>query len=382
MVLVGNKCDLESNREVTKEEGQNLARDLGCPFFETSAKEDINVTEVFQEITRRIRSNASKSYGASRAKQSSSSPFKGLEALFKCFGSCAVGVGAIFILPIIFILLLLIILPYQFVTVIFFPATIELDSSEMKKRSEELDRESTLTKALRIVGVVLSSAPMTFLLLVYPIIVVNVIIPTYGVRSYSTYWLSIGSFLLILLLMQIMATIRHYISFEVKRTAQGTAGSINWKNYKNWIILIGLGLEFIQIFTLPIKFAESVISETGRKILAPFFLDVYLLAENATKGVDFSYYFSVAAVIALVIAVCIQSVIDLKAAYLGKTEDKEEKFFWSFTGSMIYGHNQIKEEAKIGSIISILADGLFIIVVSNLLNYVSCDYDGSDPGNT
>ena len=56
MVLVGNKCDLSNEREVGIVEGENLARSLGCPFFETSAKTPINVTESFcsavQEITR------------------------------------------------------------------------------------------------------------------------------------------------------------------------------------------------------------------------------------------------------------------------------------------------------------------------------------------
>jgi GTPase KRas protein len=37
-VLVGNKCDLESEREVPKEKGEELARELGCKFMESSAK--------------------------------------------------------------------------------------------------------------------------------------------------------------------------------------------------------------------------------------------------------------------------------------------------------------------------------------------------------
>ncbi|VDL97549.1 unnamed protein product [Schistocephalus solidus] len=44
-VLVGNKCDLEDERAVGKEEGQRLARHWGCTFIETSAKSRINVSE-------------------------------------------------------------------------------------------------------------------------------------------------------------------------------------------------------------------------------------------------------------------------------------------------------------------------------------------------
>ena len=47
MCLVGNKCDLEDERAVGKEQGQQLARDFNsCTFLETSAKQKINVNEV------------------------------------------------------------------------------------------------------------------------------------------------------------------------------------------------------------------------------------------------------------------------------------------------------------------------------------------------
>lgn len=47
MILVGNKCDLEEERVVGKEQGQNLARQWNnCAFLETSAKSKINVNEV------------------------------------------------------------------------------------------------------------------------------------------------------------------------------------------------------------------------------------------------------------------------------------------------------------------------------------------------
>ena len=49
MVVVGNKCDLESRRQVAVAEGAALAQSLGggCVFLETSAKEDISVQECF-----------------------------------------------------------------------------------------------------------------------------------------------------------------------------------------------------------------------------------------------------------------------------------------------------------------------------------------------
>jgi len=53
-VLVGNKCDLEESREVSKEKGSELAHKLKCKFLETSAKDRVNVSECFYELVRDI----------------------------------------------------------------------------------------------------------------------------------------------------------------------------------------------------------------------------------------------------------------------------------------------------------------------------------------
>jgi len=55
IVLVGNKSDLRNLREVSTLEGQELADNIMCPFFETSVKSNINVTEAFHEAVREIR---------------------------------------------------------------------------------------------------------------------------------------------------------------------------------------------------------------------------------------------------------------------------------------------------------------------------------------
>ncbi|GMR49161.1 hypothetical protein PMAYCL1PPCAC_19356, partial [Pristionchus mayeri] len=54
MILVGNKCDLEDERVVGKDQGQSLARQFGSAFLETSAKAKINVNEVFYDLVRQI----------------------------------------------------------------------------------------------------------------------------------------------------------------------------------------------------------------------------------------------------------------------------------------------------------------------------------------
>ncbi|CAG8606304.1 14003_t:CDS:2, partial [Dentiscutata heterogama] len=43
LMLVGNKCDKITEREVSREEGMNMARRLRCDFIESSAKTCVNV---------------------------------------------------------------------------------------------------------------------------------------------------------------------------------------------------------------------------------------------------------------------------------------------------------------------------------------------------
>ncbi|XP_016381286.1 ras-related protein Rab-3A-like [Sinocyclocheilus rhinocerous] len=48
VILVGNKCDLEDDRLIPTEDSQRLAQELDFQFFEASAKDNINVKQVFE----------------------------------------------------------------------------------------------------------------------------------------------------------------------------------------------------------------------------------------------------------------------------------------------------------------------------------------------
>uniref|UniRef100_A0A2K6VUI2 Uncharacterized protein n=1 Tax=Onchocerca volvulus TaxID=6282 RepID=A0A2K6VUI2_ONCVO len=54
IILVGNKMDLQSNREVKYEEGRQLAEAYNIAFIETSAKSGQNVQKTFQEVARKL----------------------------------------------------------------------------------------------------------------------------------------------------------------------------------------------------------------------------------------------------------------------------------------------------------------------------------------
>jgi Ras-related protein Rab-8A len=49
-ILIGNKCDIKDLRQVSYEEGEALAKEYNTRFFETSAKQDMNVETSFLAI--------------------------------------------------------------------------------------------------------------------------------------------------------------------------------------------------------------------------------------------------------------------------------------------------------------------------------------------
>ena len=55
IIIVGNHCTNESEREVSFEEGQSLAQQFECRFVEADAKSRKNVDHAFFELVREIR---------------------------------------------------------------------------------------------------------------------------------------------------------------------------------------------------------------------------------------------------------------------------------------------------------------------------------------
>ena len=53
-MLIGNKSDLEDKRAVKSEEATQFAETEGLGFIETSAKENINIEEVFGRLANEI----------------------------------------------------------------------------------------------------------------------------------------------------------------------------------------------------------------------------------------------------------------------------------------------------------------------------------------
>ena len=53
IILIANKIDSDQ-RVVSKEDGESLAQSFKLPFFESSAKENINVNEAFKQLVEEI----------------------------------------------------------------------------------------------------------------------------------------------------------------------------------------------------------------------------------------------------------------------------------------------------------------------------------------
>ncbi|KAF0500254.1 putative small G-protein Ras2 [Gigaspora margarita] len=69
IILIGNKCDQHAEREVSREEGMNMAKKFKCDFIETSAKTCVNVERCFYSLVRMIRNTKCVDNKSSRRKK-------------------------------------------------------------------------------------------------------------------------------------------------------------------------------------------------------------------------------------------------------------------------------------------------------------------------
>ena len=48
IIIVGNKCDLESNRQIKLADAEKYAKGLGLKHYSASARLGTNISEIFQ----------------------------------------------------------------------------------------------------------------------------------------------------------------------------------------------------------------------------------------------------------------------------------------------------------------------------------------------
>jgi len=76
MVIIGNKCDLDSYRQVSKEEIKKRCLVWNVPFLESSAKARINIEEAFIECIRAVRKFKSRTANMTSSNATEQKPVK------------------------------------------------------------------------------------------------------------------------------------------------------------------------------------------------------------------------------------------------------------------------------------------------------------------
>lgn len=83
IVLVGNKCDLDDEREIPRDEGAAYARRIGAQFLETSACTGVNVPAIFETVIRLVVAAREREANAQDANTADKRKARGLRRLAK-----------------------------------------------------------------------------------------------------------------------------------------------------------------------------------------------------------------------------------------------------------------------------------------------------------
>jgi len=75
-MLLGNKCDMETSRQVSEEEARKFAVSCGIRFMETSAKERLNVTDAFHILATDIKTKMEKKMDPANSPKSDVRPLR------------------------------------------------------------------------------------------------------------------------------------------------------------------------------------------------------------------------------------------------------------------------------------------------------------------
>lgn len=73
-IVAGNKCDLQESRQVPAQMGLKWAKERGCGFMETSARNTVNIEETFALIVRRVVQARREAWGVPETERKGSVP--------------------------------------------------------------------------------------------------------------------------------------------------------------------------------------------------------------------------------------------------------------------------------------------------------------------
>lgn len=159
----------------------------------------------------------------------------------------------------------------------------------------------------------------------------------------------------------------------------------------NWVALISLAFEALQLSMVAIQSATQSRVQSEQPVELGFFdrdvvPAIFLSAESwipadSDVAVHLIYsYGGIACSVVLVAMFVYQFLRELRRFGNFKNREQNQKaandcFFYSFVGSIIYGHGDIKNISRGMSVaVSLLSDVLFIIVTQKLMLVLTCEY--------
>lgn len=399
----GEKLDSLEERSETLEGSAEVFRAAAMkkkPKKEKKKKKKTKIDDVFADMENAFNGLSAMLVSVERSPHASGSK---LGYCLKMF------IPAILIYSLVSFVSLAVVLPACLVLLLFRTAVVERKVDQgFAVRQRVLAAESASEKTCRFISLLLRSLPMLFFVGGYPVLAVYYLIPKYD-RDPSFVLYIIGSYVCIVVVMQILGTIRSVYSHNEKKKelmvrsrnapspppgasehAPPAEYRFRWSKWQNWVALLTLLVETMQLATFSLQTlnentgsiddAASSVKQGGGgfisdHIIPQLFLDI---GGWLSQDIHLTYaYFSFAVTGLLVLVFLLQLLFQLRRfGYLkryGIKQDANDAFFYSFVGSIIYGHGEVKNiSSKVAAIVTILADTLFLVVCSKLLLLVTC----------
>ena len=346
------------------------------------------------------------------------------------FSSCPKATRLLPYLPFLFVVYTVmglwtvgVVIPTCFVLLVARSKTIETKVAAFSARQTQLREESAMVKSLRCVSLSLRTLPILTLLVVWPAVSVFVVIPTFN-ASQTVVISSIGAQMLLLLILLCLGVRRSLYSFNQRKKeamdAQPSsfvashvarADRFRWLSLGNLLAILSLTLESGQsaLFafsspppppTAPPNATQSMIGKmnatefgTSLHTLADgLFVNVAADTENGLRSHLMVVYTSfgsgvVALLLIIVAGVFLQQLrrfAILKRNYPTGSPStpsplpSDNAFFFSLPGAMIYGHGKAGNVSNgVVTIVVILSDALFMVVIDKLMKVLYCAYPES-----